>query len=70
MNSGIFWLSKPEIPVFKAGPLTMIQSTSTTPALSSLNGKPILLNFDGAEMRCRNRARPDWHRGALIDGSM
>jgi len=21
-------------------------------------------------IRCRNRARPDWHRGALIDGSM
>ncbi len=28
----------------------MVQSTSTIPALSSLNGKPILLNFDGAEM--------------------
>ena len=27
----------------------MVQSSSTTPALSSLNGKPILLNFDGAE---------------------
>ena len=28
----------------------MIQATSTAPALSSLNGKPILFNFDGAEM--------------------
>lgn len=28
----------------------MIQSSSTTPALSPSNGKPILLNFDGAEM--------------------
>lgn len=28
----------------------MMQSTSAAPALSPLNGKPILLNFDGAEM--------------------
>jgi hypothetical protein len=28
----------------------MTQSTSAAPALSPLNGKPILLNFDGAEM--------------------
>ncbi|WP_176214320.1 transposase, partial [Roseovarius sp. A-2] len=28
----------------------MIQSTSRKPALSPVNGKPVLLNFDGAEM--------------------
>ncbi len=28
----------------------MMQSTSQKPVLSPLNGKPILLNFDGAEM--------------------
>lgn len=28
----------------------MMQSTSVAPALSPLNGKPVLLNFDGAEM--------------------
>ena len=28
----------------------MIQSTSHKPVLSPLNGKPILLNFDGAQM--------------------
>ena len=28
----------------------MTQSTSSAPALSPLNGKPILVNFDGAEM--------------------
>ena len=28
----------------------MMQSTCAAPALSPLNGKPILLNFDGAEM--------------------
>ena len=28
----------------------MVQHTSTIPSLSSLNGKPILFNFDGAEM--------------------
>lgn len=28
----------------------MTQSTVAAPALSPLNGKPILLNFDGAEM--------------------
>ena len=50
MNSGIFWLSKPESPVSKARPLTMIQSAVAAPALLPMNGKPILLNFDGAEM--------------------
>ena len=28
----------------------MMQSTVAAPTLSPLNGKPILLNFDGAEM--------------------
>ncbi len=28
----------------------MMQSTAAAPALSPLNGKPVLLNFDGAEM--------------------
>ena len=50
MNSGIFRLSKPESLVSKAGPLTMIQSTSHKPVLSPVNGKPVMLNFDGAEM--------------------
>ncbi len=28
----------------------MKQSTVAAPALSPLNGKPVMLNFDGAEM--------------------
>ena len=50
MKNGIFRLPRPEIPFSKAATLTMIQHTSTIPSLSSLNGKPILFNFDGAEM--------------------
>jgi hypothetical protein len=50
LNYGIFRLSTPKAPVSKAGTLTMMQSTSQKPVLSPLNGKPILLNFDGAEM--------------------
>ena len=50
MKNCIFRLSKPENPVSKAGPLTMKQSTVAAPALSPLNGKPVMLNFDGAEM--------------------
>ena len=50
MKNGIFRLSRPEIPFSKAAALTMVQHTSTIPSLSSLNGKPILFNFDGAEM--------------------
>jgi len=30
----------------------MMQSTVAAPLLSPVNGKPILLNFDGAEMSC------------------
>ena len=50
MKNGIFRLPIPEIPFSKAATLTMVQHTSTIPSLSSLNGKPILFNFDGAEM--------------------
>lgn len=28
----------------------MMQSTSPKPALSPVNGKPVMLNFDGAQM--------------------
>jgi hypothetical protein len=50
LEVGIFWLLKPKIPVSKAPTLTMAKSTSLTAALSPVNGKPILLKFDGAEM--------------------
>ena len=50
MKNGIFRLPRPEIPFSQAAALTMVQHTSTIPSLSSLNGKPILFNFDGAEM--------------------
>ena len=41
---------RPRFPISKPGPLTITQSTSVAPAWSPLNGKPVLLNFDGAEM--------------------
>lgn len=36
----------------------MKQSTVAAPALSPLNGKPVMLNFDGAEMRCMRWPHP------------
>ena len=50
MKSYIFWLFRPKTTVSKAGPLTMKQSIPTAPVLSPVNGKSVLMNFDGADM--------------------
>ena len=50
MKSCIFWLFRPKATVSKAGPLTMKQSIPTVPVLSPVNGKSLLINFDGADM--------------------
>src|SRR5690554_4723272 len=50
MKSCIFWLFRPKTTVSKAGPLTMKQSIPTAPVLSPVNGKSVLMNFDGADM--------------------
>ena len=50
MKSCIFWLLRPKTTVSKAGPLTMKQSIPTAPVLSPVNGKSVLMNFDGADM--------------------
>ena len=46
----IFWLPKPKNADFNRTTSAMAQSTCPTPRQSSLNGKPILLEFDGVDM--------------------